>query len=189
MCDVEALRTLVDAIEDELRTHQPMTYPAGLFIRIKTVLEGLVSAPVKGGGKLADLIDDVIEEWQENQWSDHPKESKPLADTVADAVAGFVSAPKCECGHLDSFHDVNLGCSGSHHDSVPCAGFRLPVAPVPVYEYGVRYGDGTYARFAGTRAEAENKLCVKFGDRVVYRVAQIPAVPASEWEPVEVDKQ
>ena len=55
-----------------------------------------VSAPVKGGGKLADLIDDVIEEWQDNQWSDRPKESKPLADTVADAVAGFVGA--CPCG-------------------------------------------------------------------------------------------
>jgi len=74
-------------------------------------------------------------------------------------------------------------------DAVLAAFPDIGVLPVPVYEYGVRYGDGTYARFAGTRAEAESKMSVKFGDRVVYRVAQIPAVPASEWELVLVNER
>ena len=76
-------------------------------------------------------------------------------------------------------------------DAVLAAFPDIGVLPVPVYEYGVRYDDdGTHARFAGTRAEAESKMSVKFGDRVIRRVAQIPAVPASEWElvPVGVDK-
>jgi len=134
-------------------------------------------------------------------WSYWAEESRHEMEKAANAIlsAGFrlpvVSAPTKDYGTLLEWARETAGpkSSGIHElaDAVDDLLSRLPVVPVPVYEYGVRYDDdGTHARFAGTRAEAESKMSVKFGDRVIRRVAQIPAVPASEWElvPVGVDK-
>ena len=169
MSDVEALRTLVDAIEDELRTHQPMTYPAGLFIRIKTVLEGLVS---------------------DSRQAEAPTGDDPaqLHNAIRETVIRWE-----DCGG-------NI----EHMLKESLSGFRLPVVPVPVYEYGYQFHGADRNIYKSgwawdTLTEAETFGAERIEDeREVHVVNDLPdihlvivrRVPASEWElvPVGVDK-
>ena len=76
-------------------------------------------------------------------------------------------------------------CGGNieHMLKESLSGFRLPVVPVPVYEYG-REVDGVIW--------SENEYAVHLFDWMwdaprMRRTPEVLTGPASEWEPVEVD--
>ena len=156
----------------------------------------VVPAPVKGGGTLADLIDAVIAEWEDNQCSDRPKESKPLADTVADAVAGFVSAPTGD--DPAQLHNAiretviaweDYGGNIERMLKARLYGFRLPVVSVPVYEYGTRIvGEpGVYVAESKDQAVEDTNLWNHL--RMLNPRSEFVRSPKRVWEvvPVGVD--
>ena len=191
MSDVEALRTLVDAIEDELRTHQPMTYPAGLFIRIKTVLEGLVSAPTE---TTVEIGGQVMTESQYNAaqfpYKHAPGRVSPAStgdDEAARAVyaAQYPDAPEM-FDHPELKRERNLA------RRLAAAALSVGrVSPV-VYEYATEYFHKGKPGYAGIMCDLERAKSwtrnQKQNDLNVSTVCRIKAVPASEWEPVGVEK-